>query len=57
VVEDLNLSTATKHFAGSDVLNPIDEAAGVTTNGTAQWGLAAIMNLALVPEALPTSGG
>ncbi len=56
VVEDLNLSTATKHFAGPDVLNPIDEAAGVTTNGTAQWGLAAIMNLALVPEALPTSG-
>ncbi|TCS16644.1 Tat pathway signal sequence domain protein [Caulobacter sp. BK020] len=55
-VEDLNLSTATKHFTGPDVLNPIDEAPGVTTNGTAQWGLAAIMNLALVSEALPASG-
>ena len=57
VVEDLNLSTATKHFAGPDVLNPIDEAAGVTTNGTAQWGLAAIMNLALVGDALPAGEG
>jgi len=57
VVEDLNLSTATRHYAGPDVLNPIDEAAGVTTNGTAQWGLAAIMNLALVADALPASEG
>ncbi|HWU12664.1 MAG TPA: Tat pathway signal sequence domain protein, partial [Caulobacter sp.] len=54
VVEDLNLSTATKHFTGPDVLNPVDEAPGVTTNGTAQWGLAAIMNLALVSDALGT---
>ncbi|SFK02505.1 Tat pathway signal sequence domain protein [Caulobacter sp. UNC279MFTsu5.1] len=52
VVEDLNLTTMTRRFAGPDVLNPVDEAAGVTTNGAAQWGLAAIMNLALVPEAL-----
>ncbi|HWW26797.1 MAG TPA: Tat pathway signal sequence domain protein, partial [Caulobacter sp.] len=52
VVEDLNLSTATKQFTGPDVLNPIDEAPGVTTNGTAQWGLAAIMNLALVSDTL-----
>lgn len=51
-VEDLNLSTATRHVDGPAVLNPIDEAAGVTTNGTAQWGLAAIMNLALVSDAL-----
>jgi len=56
VVEDLNLSTATKRYVGPDVLNPIDEAAGVTTNGTAQWGLAAIMNLALVGNALPAGG-
>jgi hypothetical protein len=55
VVEDLNLSTATKRFDGPAVLNPVDEAAGVTTNGTAQWGLAAIMNLALVSEALPAA--
>lgn len=35
------------------VLNPVDDAAWVSTNDAAQWGLAAIQNLALVPEALP----
>jgi hypothetical protein len=34
------------------VLNPVDEAAWVSTNDTAQWGLAAIQNLALVGEHL-----
>jgi hypothetical protein len=43
-----------KHLEGPAVLNPVDEAAWVSTNDAAQWGLAAIQNLALVPEALPT---
>jgi hypothetical protein len=43
----------TKRVEGPAVLNPVDEAAWVSTNSTAQWGLAAIQNLALVPEALP----
>lgn len=40
----------TTRITGSDVLNPIDEAAWVSTNDTAQWGLAAIQNLALIPQ-------
>jgi hypothetical protein len=35
------------------VLNPVDEAAWMSTNSAAQWGLAAIQNLALVGEYLP----
>ena len=35
------------------VLNPVDEAAWVSTNDAAQWALAAMQNLALAPEALP----
>lgn len=35
------------------VLNPVDEAAWVSTNDAAQWALAAMQILALVPEALP----
>ena len=42
----------TVRISGPDTLNPIDEAAWVSTNDAAQWGLAAIQNLALVPEAL-----
>lgn len=38
------------HIDGSQVLNPIDETAWVSTNDSAQWGLAAIQNLALIPE-------
>ncbi|MCC5835576.1 MAG: Tat pathway signal sequence domain protein [Opitutales bacterium] len=34
------------------VINPIDEATWVSTNDSAQWGLAAIQNLALVSDAL-----
>lgn len=37
---------------GALVLNPVDEAAWVSTNSAAQWGLAAIQNLALIPEYL-----
>ena len=40
-------------IVGPAVLNPIDEAAAVSTNDTAQWGLAAMQNLALVGRALP----
>jgi hypothetical protein len=35
------------------VLNPVDEVPWVSTNETAQWGLAAIQNLALIGDALP----
>ncbi|KXI27591.1 exo-rhamnogalacturonan lyase family protein [Paraglaciecola hydrolytica] len=42
----------TAPVSGPAVLNPIDEAAWVSTNDAAQWGLAAIQNLALVPAAL-----
>ncbi|HUJ42773.1 MAG TPA: twin-arginine translocation signal domain-containing protein [Opitutaceae bacterium] len=41
-----------KHVEGPAVLNPVDEAAWVSTNDAAQWALAAMQNLALVPEAL-----
>jgi hypothetical protein len=43
---------ASRRIAGPDALKPIDEMAGVSTNGTAQWGLAAIENLALIGDAL-----
>jgi hypothetical protein len=38
---------------GPATLNPITEVPWVTTNDTAQWGLAAIQNLALIGDALP----
>lgn len=46
---------APKRIAGPAVLNPVNEVPWVTTNETAQWGLAAIQNLALVGDALPAS--
>ena len=45
----------TKRISGPAVLQPVDEGAFVSTNATAQWGLAAIQNLALAGEALPES--
>lgn len=45
----------THRLSGPIVLRPVDEAAFVSTNATAQWGLAAIQNLALVSDALPSS--
>ncbi|MDP5030465.1 hypothetical protein [Paraglaciecola sp.] len=42
----------TQHIAGPQVLNPIDEAPWLSTNDAAQWGLAAIQNLALIGESL-----
>jgi hypothetical protein len=38
---------------GPAVLNPVEEAAWVTTNETSQWALAAIANLALIGDSLP----
>jgi YetA-like protein len=40
-------------LTGPAVLRPVDEAPGVSTNDTAQWGLAAIQCLALIGDALP----
>jgi hypothetical protein len=45
----------TKRITGPAVLTPVDEAAFVSTNGTAQWGLATIECLALVGSALPAN--
>lgn len=40
------------HLQGPDVLNPIDEAPGVSTNAVAQWGLAAMQCLAFAAKDL-----
>ena len=45
-------SIGTQLITGPAVLNPIDEASWLSTNDAAQWGLAAIQNLALVGDAL-----
>jgi hypothetical protein len=45
----------TRRIEGPAVLNPIDEAAWVSTNATAQWGLAAIQTLALVGDSIPAT--
>jgi len=42
----------TQHIGGPAALNPVDEAPWISTNDTAQWGLAAIQNLALIGEQL-----
>ncbi len=42
----------TTHIAGPLALNPVDEAPWISTNDTAQWGLAAIQNLALIGDQL-----
>jgi hypothetical protein len=49
---DAGARVKTKRIEGPDVLNPIDEAAHVSTNSTAQYGLAAIECLALIGDAL-----
>ena len=43
----------TLHVVGPDVLNPVDEMPGLSTNNSAQWSLAAIECLALVGDAVP----
>lgn len=45
-------SIGTTHVTGPTVLNPIDEASWLSTNDAAQWGLAAIQNLALIGNKL-----
>ena len=42
-----------QRIGGHDVLNPVDEAAWVSTNAAAQWGLAAIECLAFASAGLP----
>lgn len=44
-----------ERLTGPAVLRPVDEAAWVSTNATAQWGLATIQCLALAGEALPAA--
>lgn len=46
------LELKTRRIEGPMVLNPIDEALWVSTNDSAQWGLAAIQVSALVPDAV-----
>ncbi|MDQ8184024.1 hypothetical protein [Pelagicoccus sp. SDUM812002] len=41
-----------ERIEGPTTLNPVDVAEWVSTNDSSQWGLAAIQNLALVPDAL-----
>lgn len=43
---------AVKRIAGADVLRPIDEMRSISTNDSAQWGLAGIQNLALIADTL-----
>jgi hypothetical protein len=43
---------ATKRISGPAVMNPVDEAAWVSTNEAAQWGLAAIECLAFAAAGL-----
>ncbi len=44
-----------RHVDGPDVLNPVDEAPGVSTNGAAQSGLQAIELLKMCADQLPES--
>jgi len=46
---DLDVAARARRVEGAAVLKPVDEAP-VSTNGTAQWGLAAIQNLALAGD-------
>jgi hypothetical protein len=41
------------HFTGPDVLNPVDEAPGISTNDASQWSLGAIQMLALIGDFFP----
>jgi hypothetical protein len=43
-------------LTGAKVIAPTVEWPDVSTNAAAQWGLAAIENLALIPDALPAQG-
>ena len=43
---------APRRVAGADAIRPLSEQAAISTNHSAQWGLAAIQNMALVGESL-----
>ncbi|ESQ78603.1 hypothetical protein [Asticcacaulis sp. YBE204] len=49
---DGGLNRKTKRIDGAAVLRPLDEDPTLSTNGTAQWGLSAIQNLALIGDSL-----
>jgi hypothetical protein len=51
----MGVSAMHRSIAGSEVLKPIDEDPRISTNAAAQWGLAAIENLALVGDAADES--
>ncbi|MEW7847637.1 Tat pathway signal sequence domain protein [Massilia aurea] len=44
--------TALRRIDGAAVLRPLDELANISTNGSAQWGLAAIQHMALGADTL-----
>jgi hypothetical protein len=50
---DTRAALKTNRVEGPDVLNPVDEATWVSTNDSAQWGLAAIECLALIGDQMP----
>ena len=51
-----NLQPQTQRIDGPAVLYPVDEDARISTNGAAQWGLAAIENLQLIGDSVETYG-
>jgi hypothetical protein len=51
--QDLLTPLSVQTVRGPAVLRPVDEARGVSTNDTAQWGLAAIQCLAFIGEHQP----
>ncbi|MGA9659257.1 MAG: Tat pathway signal sequence domain protein, partial [Asticcacaulis sp.] len=50
------LNATTTHIAGPAVLSPVDEDPRVSTNGAAQWALAATANLSLIGDSADTFG-
>ncbi|OYW76973.1 MAG: hypothetical protein B7Z26_10490, partial [Asticcacaulis sp. 32-58-5] len=49
---DGGLGRRTTRIDGVKTLRPLDEDSSLSTNGTAQWGLAAIQNMALIGDSL-----
>lgn len=54
--EDFGLVSRARTVSGPNVLNPVEEDPGMSTNGVSQWGLTAIETLVLIPQALDTVG-
>jgi hypothetical protein len=50
---DYRQEFTTRRIEGPAVLNPVDEGPGISTNSSAQWGLAGIVCLAYVGGAQP----